>query len=288
MNATSITFAARDGTTLSGTHFEPIGTEQCAILLAGALAIHHRFYAPFAQWLSERGHRVMTFDLRGMGASRAPQHARSLRGLSGDMLTWAQQDFAAAIEHLCGVAKRDQITVIGHSLGAHHAGMTSAKTQQRIDKLISVAAGAGYWRDWAPHSRFRAPMMIYFAAPLLTPLFGYFPGKRLGMVGDLPAGVVRQWSHWCRHPDFAWGAEPERVRPNLETAQFPIHALSFTDDETMTEMCTRKLLLAYINCPSELQRVSPASLGLTAIGHLGAFRKSNADVVWPLIEHAIH
>jgi len=38
--------------------------------------------------------------------------------------------------------------------------------------------------------------------PILTPLLGYFPGKRLRMVGDLPAGVAWQWRRWCTHRDY--------------------------------------------------------------------------------------
>ena len=30
--------------------------------------------------------------------------------------------------------------------------------------------------------------------PVLTLLYGYFPGKRLGWLEDTPAGVVRDWS----------------------------------------------------------------------------------------------
>jgi predicted alpha/beta hydrolase len=70
----------------------------------------------------------------------------------------------------------------------------------------------------------------------------------------------------------------------LRAARFPIHCLSFTDDEAMTENCTRKLLAALPNAPSQLQIVAPADLGLTAIGHVGAFRSEVGAAVWPLIE----
>jgi predicted alpha/beta hydrolase len=89
--------------------------------------------------------------------------------------------------------------------------------------------------------------MLHLAAPVLTPLLGYFPGKALRMVGDLPAPAMRQWTRWCRHPGFAWGAEPDLVMPALQSARFRIEAFSFTDDDAMTEGCTRKLLAAMPN-----------------------------------------
>ena len=268
-----------DGYHLKGTLFGTPRGHQAPILIAGGLGINQRFYQAFAQWLALRGHTVLTFDLRGLGASKPP--GKSLRSVQADMLTWAQQDFAAALEALCSVTGAHQATVIGHSLGAHHPAMTVAAAQARIHKLLSVAAGAGYWRDWAAPSRYKAPLMLHLAGPLLTPVWGYFPGKRLGMVGDLPAGVMRQWSRWCRHPQFAWGAEPDKLRGVLQAARYPIHALSFADDEAMTLDCTRKLLAATPHAASTLEVIDPASMGVQRIGHIGAFRKEMEQQLWP-------
>lgn len=281
------TVEASDGTPLAVTTYVPSGPERERVLVSGGLGIHQRFYAPFASWLAGQGFRVMTFDLRGMGASRLPQHRRSLRGLEADMLTWARQDFAAAVRALAQDAPAGRISMVGHSLGVHHAAMTDEQTQRRLRLVVSVAAGSGYWRDWSPPSRRKAPLMLHVAAPLLTTLLGWFPGRRLHMVGDLPGPAMRQWTRWCRHPDFAWGADPELVGPSLESARFAIHALSFTDDQAMTETCTRKLLDAMPHAPSRLQVVSPSDVGLRQIGHVGAFRPEAGNSLWPLMEKAL-
>lgn len=285
-----ISFNAADGTPLAGTLFEPLQsteTAKGAVLIAGALSVTKRFYAPFAQWLAARGYRVMSFDLRGIGASRQAMHKHSLKGLDADMLTWARLDFSAATHHLSELNGGAPITLVGHSLGINHAGMTDAATQRRIGHAVSVAAGAGYWRDWAAPSRRAAPLMLHIAVPILTPLFGYFPGKRLGMVGDLPGPAARQWARWCRHPDFAWGAEPDKVIPSLLSARFTMDAISFTDDEAMTEACTRKMMAAFANARSALHVIAPTDVGLAAIGHLGAFRPVNSASLWPQMERLI-
>lgn len=278
---TAIVFHAADGTPLAGTVHLPAAAPRVPVLVAGALGVPQRFYDPFARWLAARGHPTMCFDPRGIGASRSPRHRRSLRGLDADMLTWARQDFAAAVARLADAHGGGPVQVIGHSLGLHHAAMTDAATQRRIAGVVGVASGSGHWRDWHPSSRRLAPLMLHVAGPLLTPLFGYFPGRRIGMVGDLPAGVMRQWSRWCRHPEFAWGAEPARVRPALEAARFPVVAYSFTDDEAMTLDCTRTLLAAMPNAPSVLVRVGPQEVGMARIGHLGAFRSGAETGLWP-------
>jgi predicted alpha/beta hydrolase len=281
----TLRFSATDGTPLVATLFKPAQKARSAVLIGAALGVNQRFYAAFALWLAQQGHMVMTFDLRGIGASLAPgQH---LRNVQGNMLTWAQQDFSAAVRTLAEQSGQAQVTVIGHSLGAHHPAMTLPETQARIAKVLAVAAGSGYWRDWAPPSRRLAPLMLHLAVPLLTPLFGYFPGKRLSMVGDLPGGVMRQLTRWYRHPQFAWGADPDLLLPALTNARFPVHAISFTDDEAITLECTRKLLAALPNATSNLEVINPQAMGAQRIGHLGAFRKNHATVLWPHLEQRL-
>jgi predicted alpha/beta hydrolase len=284
---TPFTLTASDGTALQARVFEPVGPLHGPVLVAGGLGIAQRFYAPFATWLAARGYRVMTFDLRGMGLSRQPARRRALRGLDADMLTWARQDFAAAVRALSDHCGGGPIALVGHSLGLHHAAMTDAATQVRLRVAVSVAAGSGYWRDWAAPTRRKAPLMLHLAGPLLTPLLGYFPGRRLGMVGDLPGPAARQWMRWCRHPDFAWGAQPELVLPSMQSARFAIQAFSFTDDDAMTQACTRKLLAAMPHAPAEVHVVSPADVGMQAIGHVGAFRRSAEPLLWPRMELAL-
>ena len=282
-----IEFQAADGTVLRGRMYRPQAPARRHVLISGGLGIPQRFYALFASWLAQRGHTVMTFDLLGMCESRRPEHLRSLRGLDADMLTWARQDFAAAVAKVHALAGRQPIAVVGHSLGMHHAAMTDEQTQQRIEVVVSVAAGSGYWRDWAAPSRRLAPLMLHLAVPLLTPLMGYFPGNALRMVGDLPGPAVRQWTRWCRHPQFAWGADPAQVLPSLESARFRVEAFSFTDDDAMTEVCTRKLLAALPNAKTSIHVVSPSDVGLQAIGHVGAFRSGARERLWPLMADCV-
>lgn len=48
--------------------------KQHPVLVSAALGVPQRFYAPFCSWLASRGYTVMTFDLRGIGASLQKDH----------------------------------------------------------------------------------------------------------------------------------------------------------------------------------------------------------------------
>jgi len=68
--ADSAVFPTLDGAKLAGTLFRPSDPTGSAVLVAGALGIPQRFYTAFSTCLAAQRHLVMTFDLRGIGASR--------------------------------------------------------------------------------------------------------------------------------------------------------------------------------------------------------------------------
>jgi predicted alpha/beta hydrolase len=248
------------------------------------MGVDQGYYAEFARWLAAQGYAALHFDYRGMGGSRPLAAKRSLRGFRADLFDWCR-DIDAAIDTLLVRHPELPLFVVGHSLGAQLPGLL--RHRDRIAGLVSVAAGSGYWRDNAPQLK---RIVLYFwhvLVPLAVAVAGYFPGKRIGKVGDLPRGVVMQWRRWCMHPRYHVGAEGEGVRQRFAAARFPVVALSITDDEMMTERGTRVLLDCYENAPREMQRIAPADVGATRIGHFGFFRPQFEATLWRRLERLL-
>lgn len=285
MNAT--TLAAADGTPLAVRFFAPDdGTpRRGAVLIGGAMGVRQDYYRPFAEWLARQGFVVASFDYRGMGESR-PAGA-SLREVDVDLFDWAA-DTDTVIEALAERAGGLPIVLIGHSLGAQLPGLL--RHRDRLAGLLSVAAGSGYWRDNAPQLRRYVLYFWHVLVPLGTALFGYFPGRRFGKVGDLPRGVVLQWRRWCMHPRYHVGAEGDAVRERFEAARFPVVALSITDDELMTERGTRVLVDCYANAPRRIERIAPHEVQARRIGHFGFFREQFQATLWQRAQllHGFH
>ena len=274
-----LSLTTNEGVTLGARLYRGAGdNSKGAVLIGGAMGVRQDYYAPFAGWLASQGFDVMTFDYRGMGDSRGKGAARSLRGFDADLYSWAR-DYDTAIDALAERASEVPLYLIGHSLGAQLPGML--RERDRIAGLVSVAAGSGYWRDNAPRLKRLVPYFWHVLVPLATALFGYFPGRRIGKVGDLPRGVVLQWRRWCMHPRYHVGAEGEALRQAFAGARFPVVALSMTDDELMTERGTRVLIDCYENAPRELQRIAPADVQARRIGHFGFFREPFSSTLWP-------
>lgn len=270
----AMTLRAGDGHELAAQHFSPPGEPRGAVLIVPAMGVRQSFYAPLAQWLAAQGLAVLTFDYRGIGQSRRG----SLRGLRADLMTWAGLDCAAALAQARELAPGRPLAWIGHSLGAQLLPFVPGHAQ--VDRVVTIAAGSGYWRENAPRLRRGVWWLWYVAAPLALRLCGYFPGRRLRKIGDLPHGVMEQWRRWCLDPDYAVGAEGEPARRAFASVRTPITALSFTDDEFMSARSTTSLLGFYCNAPKREVRVAPADAGLARIGHFGFFAADRAASLW--------
>lgn len=276
-----------DRFTLTATNGEPIAVERraprrgvarAAVVIAPAMATRARFYVPLADWLSTHGVVVYTFDYQGHGASaRTP-----LPDVTADFLTWG--DDAATVATWVRADTDLPLTWVGHSLGGQLLAFTPPGT---LDAAIIVASGTGYWRNAEGRDRLLAPLLWYVIAPTLTRLFGYYPGKRVRLLGDIPGPVMRQWATWCKHPDYILGILPE-YRDVFAAVEIPVTSLSFTDDQTMSRTATAHLESFYTGADLTPLRVSPAELGTHRIGHMGLFYRDRQPLwertILPLIK----
>lgn len=272
-----------DGCTLAARTWYPAQAQpRGGVLLAPAMGVPQRHYAPFARWLAGQGWRVLGFDYRGMGESRPAEFQHSLRGFEADVLTWARQDAATALDTLAAsLPPGSPLYWVGHSLGGQIAGLVPGR--ERLAGVVTVASGSGYWRRNAWKLRRMVWLLWFGIAPVSVALAGYFPGRRLGMVGDLPAGVMRQWRRWCLHPDYLMGEGGPALRAHYAAWQVPLLALSFTDDEFMSEHNIRSLHGFYASARSRHQRLGPADVSGRRIGHFGFFRETFAPTLWPRV-----
>lgn len=263
-----------NGHLLSSHWYRPTGAPIGAVLIAPAMGVKQRFYADFATWLAERGYLVVTFDYLGMGRSRQVP----MRQLKVDLLDWARHDCSAVLASVADASGKLPLYWIGHSVGAQILPLV--KGHQRLTRIVTIAAGSGYWRENSPQIRRKAWLLWHGLAPVLTAVAGYFPGDRIGAVGDLPAGVIRQWRRWCLHPDYLVGVEGEPMRQAFAAVRTPLTSLSFSDDEMMSARNTESLHGFYTGAPKSMQRIAPGDVGATRIGHFGFFRSGFSDSLW--------
>lgn len=263
-----------NGAPLNATRWSPADENpRGVVLLVPSMATPARHQAALATWFASEGFTVHTFDYQGYGASaRTP-----LREVEADILTWAD-DAAAMLEHVASAEPGLPVHWLGHSLGGQ---LLPFVDHRKLASATILCSGTGYWRLSEGRNRYLAPALWFAIAPLSIRAFGYYPGGRLGIIGDLPGPVMRQWAHWCRKPDYMLGAHPEFAE-DYARVTLPLTSVSFTDDETMPLAATQQLESWYSGADLDVRRFRPEQLGVPSVTHMGAIRQRSASI-WPRI-----
>ncbi|WP_395666972.1 alpha/beta fold hydrolase [Methylocella sp.] len=270
------TVVCRDGVALGGDLFRAMGgTAKGAVVVNAATGVAARYYHRYARFLAGHGFDVLTYDYRGIGRSRPER----LRGCGFRWRDWGEKDFDAALRHARAASPNGPALVVGHSIGGFLPGM--ADSAPMIDRMLTVGAQYAFWPDYAARGRARLFLKWHVAMPALTAAFGYFPGRRLGWLEDLPSGVAYEWSFRGRrfersHP----AAEREAVLDRFRAVRGQILAVSLSDDDLGTPAATARGLAPYENAERILARLRPQDFGQAHIGHFSLFHDRNEAGFW--------
>lgn len=249
-------------------------TAGCVIINA-ATGVLARYYHRYARFLAENGFNVLTYDYRGIGLSRPTK----LAGCGYRWREWGTLDFEAALCFMRERYCRGALLVVGHSIGGFLPGL--AETAPGIDRILTVGAQYAWWWDYAPAQRFQLLCKWHVAMPVLTALYGYFPGRRCGWLEDLPACVAYEWAF--RGPRFERShpaAARAGVLARMAAVKAPILAVTTTDDEFGTLPAIRRALRYYHGAARTLVRLRPADYGCETIGHFGLFHDRHETGFW--------
>ncbi len=277
----ALTIDTTKGHSLTANVYEPNVGMLGDVVIAPAMAVKQSFYAAFACYLAEQGYRVWTFDYHGIGASwQGPK-----RACTADITSWVENDFAAVLNH----ATSDHATsgtdhlplfVVGHSLGGLVAPLL--RSADRISGIVNISVGSGAKQYLTPRLQRSSPFLWHVLAPACCAIFGYFPGSRIGVMGDIPRNALNQWKRWCLNPEYLLACEPD-VKAAYASVNCPVLSLFFTDDELLQEAGARWLHDAYASAALDYRYINPGEVGLKKIGHFGFFKKREGRVLWPAV-----
>lgn len=273
-------FTASDGYPLIGTLYTPEHDIKANIVLCSATGVPQAFYRRFAEYATQFGYQVLTFDYRGVAQS-APKR---LKGFKMSYLDWGTLDLAAAIDFLA----QDPIPLfmVGHSYGGQALGL--APNHAKVTAMYCFGTGAG-WHGYMPFKEKMKVQVIWnIIFPPMVAVTGYLPWSKLNMGADLPIGVYQQWRKWCKNPTYFF-ADPEQHALIAQYAQVktPIYAVSALDDDWALPNSRHAFMQHYRQAPMQFINISASDYGLKEIGHMGYFRKG-AEKIWDEILQAFH
>jgi predicted alpha/beta hydrolase len=260
-------------------------TARPIVIINAATSVRCRHYARFADYLFANDCDVITYDYRGIGESRPA----SLKGLQASWTDWGALDFEAMLKRAQREFPDQPIDVVGHSFGGWAAGLGASG--HLIRRLVTVGAQFAYWRDYAPAHRWRMFGKWHVLMPLLTMIFGYFPGKRLGWLEDTPAGVVRDWSTpTARYEKRPSGRVIHATHGHLPFANVTAKALaiSISDDPYGTIPAIERLLDYFTKSTNTHLRIAPEDIGEEEVGHFAFFHSAYQATLWPIALSWLH
>jgi predicted alpha/beta hydrolase len=271
--AEAVVIGCRDGVALGGHLWSAVGPSSGSVVINPATGVAARYYHHYARFLAEHGFDVLTYDYRGIGQSRPER----LRGCGYRWRDWGERDFDAALLFMEALRPGQELLVVGHSIGGFLPGLSAHAG--RVGRMLAVGAQYGNWRDYAPAHRRRLFVKWHLLMPAMTLLTGYFPGRSLGWLEDLPKGVALDWALQRRWNGPRSAAKTDASR-SFETFHAPILSLTVTDDGIATVRAVRRGLSHYRNAQVEEVLLAPDDLGFARIGHFDLFHARHAAGFW--------
>ena len=248
------------------------------VLVHAATATPARYYAPFAAALAEQGLAVLTYDYRGIGASRPNR----LRGFGASMRDWINLDAEGVTTWARAAHPGLPLLAVGHSLGGHAIGLGDGSRHLAGAALVSSAAAwIGYVRGAAERARVTALLRV--AGPALVSVCGYAPMRRLGMGEDLPGPAFRDWARWIGMRRYFFDDPAMDAAARFSRVRAPV-LLVGADDDPWTPAPAVDLLGSFLTGSScERWQIDPAATSTGQVGHAGFFRKEHRDTLWPRV-----
>lgn len=277
MTPSKHTATCPDGTALELTVHDATGPAKAVVQINPATAVTERMYFPFARFLAEHGFAVVTYNYRGVG--RDGPHPREV---ASGFTSWADNDVEGVTEWVSQRYPGLAHLAVGHSFGGHAIGL--CQSSSRLSAAVTVCSQAGCLRFIRPGlERLKVAILLKVIGPLTAKVFGYVPGRKLGIGEDLPANVMREWSRWTSLRHYFFDDPTVNAAARFARPSMPVLALGFDDDPWAPAPAIDLMMGHLTGCSVERRQLSPADSDGSPVGHMGFFRQRHADTLWPMV-----
>lgn len=246
------------------------------LIIASASGVKQSFYKKFAEFISDNGISVITFDYSGIGLS-LNQPIKLVQTNASD---WGKVDLEAVIKYSQQHFPNSKVTLLGHSIGGQIIGF--AKSSSDVQKIILVSAQSGYWKFWKGNEKIKMWVNWHILFPILVKTVGYMPSKKISGMENLPKNVAKQWSSWGRKRNYLFDEASEKDL-FFKNISVKILAISIENDIYAPKEAVDWLTQKYQNASVSKLHLNAKDYNTKDIGHFGLFRERFADTVWKLV-----
>ncbi|WP_298551148.1 alpha/beta fold hydrolase [uncultured Algibacter sp.] len=265
--------------TLSATLFDDNSSET-VLIIASATGVKQEYYSEFSKFVENNGITVITFDYNGIGHSLK----KPIKELKTDAADWGSNDLESIIQYVINNYPKSKKVIIGHSIGGQLIGL--AKSSNKLDKIVLIAAQSGYWKYWKGIERIKMWLNWYILFPFLVLTFGYLKSKKISGMENLPKNVANQWKNWGKNRDYIF-SDKSISETFYETIETNITAYSIDDDDFAPKEAVKWMTEKYKNAKIKSVHLNPIDFQTNKIGHFGIFKDRFKNTIWTQILNEI-
>jgi len=262
------------------TLFLPEISNNKSLVISSATGVLQKYYSRFASHFASLGFSVYSFDYNGIGAS----NSKNIKQNTANLTDWAF-DQASVVKYAKNKNPEHKLILITHSIGGQLIGLSPEIKQ--VDAIINIAAQTRYWKYFKGISKLRMFVFWYALIPITTPLFGYFPAKKLGLFENIPKKVAYQWRQWGTHPDYMFG-HYNSSNLYFSSVNCRVWTLSFPRDIFASKASVDWLASKFTNAQMDRLHLIPETLNINDVQHFGFFKKEYKDTLWKMTENWIN
>lgn len=243
------------------------------LIINSATGVSRKMYKNYAVFMAANGIDTLIYDYRGIAGSRP----KNLRKFNASFSDWGEKDFDSVIDFVKMEFPSHKILVLGHSIGGTIIGMSEKCAL--ISGIVNIGAQTSYYKDWN-EQRVKMYLLWHVIFPLVTSIFGYFPGKRLNMLEDIPKGVVRQWDSRKKEPNMVKQLDEIGQNVFYDLFKGKLLTLAIEDDIIGTPIAIERVTKLFVNAQRKMELIKPESFGAEKIGHFGFFSRKFESTLW--------
>lgn len=272
----SINILTEDNYSLSAHLFEPEHSNGKLLLINSATGVKQQIYFSFAQFFSEKGFTVITYDYRGIGQSKPDK----MKGFVASMRIWGTKDYKAVTDYIKYKFPDYQKLCLGHSVGALILGMNEDSVM--FDEFIFVGTQNAFVGNLKFKTKIEAYLGFGIVQPLSTKILGYFPANWFGLGESLPLGSAFDWRTLILNKKST-NKLLEKVDDFSRNLTQKVFVIRAEDDVWLTEKGVKSLLEnTYPNLKPTYRIIKTSESEKGEIGHINFFRSYNRKL-WNII-----
>ncbi|MFJ3826773.1 alpha/beta fold hydrolase [Streptomyces sp. NPDC090046] len=223
---TTETVRAEDGATAQVRfHRRPDEPSAPVVVCLPAMGTRAASYTPLAEALAGAGFQVAVGELRGQGTSSV----RVRRGVRYGYHEMVAYDLPALFRAVAAAFPGAPRLLLGHSLGGQLGTLYLGREPHMAAGAVLVGAPSCHYRGW-PFPQSLGMLAGFHLAAAFASVYGYFPGRRIKVLGNDSAQVLRDMATQVRTGRYDVPSSPEDFEPGLARMDLPVLAVTVRGD----------------------------------------------------------